>query len=441
MQRITSRLALLVGTSTLVVAAWPMSGRASASWSEGAQRVSLHAVMSPTPARVPRHTRRTRGVVPHRPALLNPAGLRIAPSNFSPATVSFDAVEDNAAADTASQDQFSQFHSTTYANLGRISGYLQVADWTPAGGTVRFWYLGSFFADAAMARAAYNDSLTQHQGRSAQVQSCTGSTPVLQAWPTCTYMLTQNNQLNLYFADYAWAVGSCLIETDAQFPQSLDAATGAQVQTTLSAITSAAGSAASAACTSQGGPGPTATATIPVPPATATPTRPAPTATPTKMTAGSTATATATTTATPTSAVPSAVHLTILDVRVERNGAKADLTKPSLRVVKAGQKALLSIYVNIEEGAAGSTLTFTFSAKHGGAQVLSKTSSGSVPATLPAELRQTVVLQPSKQGKYTFTGTVIAQGKSQHLSTMFTVAGSTKHQCVTIDGAKYCTNA
>jgi hypothetical protein len=125
-------------------------------------------------------------------------------------------------------------------------------------------------------------------------------------------------------------------------------------------------------------------------------------------------------------------------VRVESNGARPDLSKPALTVVKVGQKVLLSIYLEIDEGMVGTPLTFSFMETTGATRVLSKTTEGKVPASLPAQVRETIKFQPRKQGKYRLTGTVTYGGESQHQSTSFTVMGPTKHQCVTIAGSTYC---
>jgi hypothetical protein len=425
----------------VVVASFPMVSRAAGNTPLRIQRLSTRALNAPGHWQGSGRMRPGRDVVPLLRSHLTPSGLRVADKYFAPAAINptYDYAEDNATADT---NPFAQDHSTTYENLGRVTGYYERADWNPAGGPVTFRYQGSIMFDDPTAKAAQQDNVTHQQAAFAgQVSTCQTSDSPPKTIPDCNYILTQDTQRTSYFSDYVWAIGSCLIETQAQFPQALDRPTGAQVEIVLSNITTAASTLAQQLCTGGGGPGPTATNTIPPPPATATPTIVPATATPTR-TPAVTATATATAPATPTSTstAPTGLEVALLDVRVEKNGAKADLTKPSLIVVKAGQKVLLSIYVEFEQGAAGAALTFSFKAKEGGTQVISKTSQASVPGTVPAEVRETIVAQLSKKGRYTFIGSVSGQGQSQHRSTSFTVADSAKRQCATIDGTRYCAN-
>jgi hypothetical protein len=430
-QHIGLREASVVAMVFVVASAWPAGGDASTSGPGLAPRLVLSAPALPSALRGSGRVRGALSVRSHSVPQLDPSTLRIDASNFAPATVTEDLVEANADADDKAHDQFAQFHTTSYANLGRISGNIQIADWKPAGGSVVFWYLGSFMTSAAAAQAAQADSVTGHQNLGGTPKPCQNGAPPPANFPNCNYILTQDTGKTTYFADFVWAIGSCLIETDAQFPQSVDSATSTQVITTLDNVTSAAAGLATQLCTGSGSSStPTATR-VPSPTATRTTSRSSPTPT-------LTAKARATATATPTLTTASTVKMSIEDVRVENGGAKADLSKSPLLVVKAGGAAQLAMYVLVEQGTAGTKLSFTFVAKSGGTRLIKKTIQDSVPASLPAQLHETVAVKPSKQGRYTFTGSVIAQGKKQKRSTTFTVAGSTKKQCVDIGGTKYC---
>jgi hypothetical protein len=407
----------------IVASACPAGGDASTRKPDFVPRLALRAPALRSSVPGIGRVYRAVSVGSHSLPQLDPSALRVVASNFAPATVTEDVVENNTDADDRAHDQFAQFHTTSYATLGRISGNIQIADWKPAGGSVVFWYLGSFMTSAAAAQAAQADSVAGHQNLGGQPKPCQNGAPPPANFPNCNYVLTQDVGKTTYFADFVWAIGTCLIETDAQFPQSLGSATSSQIITTLDTITSAAAGLANQICTGQGGANPTPSSTAATPPT--------PTATPTKTrTAAPTPTATAT--------KPSNVTLSILDVRVEKSGAKADLTRPPLQRVKVSQKVLLAIYVEIDEGAAGTPLSFTFVEKAGRKQVLSKSVQDAISPELPIQLRETVPSQPLKRGKYALTATVSYQGRSSRKSTKFAVEAPAKKQCVTIGGQQYC---
>lgn len=361
-------------------------------------------------------------------------GLRVAPSYFSPATLNstYDYVEDNV---TADKNPFAQDHSTTYENLGRVTGYYERADWTtPNGSQIFFRYQGSLMGSDALALAAQQDG-TSHEvsAFSGQLSGCPNASPPPSTFPSCSYVATQDAHHITWFTDYLWAIGSCLVETEAQFPQALDTPTVNQVETTLSNFTFQARQQAVQLCSDQAAPTATATRTLPAPSAsaTSTPTIAGPTAT-------STTRPTSTAAATPTATKVTAVMASILSVRIEKGGARVDLSAPPLKVVKTGQNVQLAVYVQILQGAGGTPLSFTVDARQGSTSLVEKSVQDTVPATLPALLRETVSVQPSKQGRYTLTGILTVQGKSDSKSTVFDVGGSSKHQCIRIGSTRYC---
>jgi hypothetical protein len=372
-----------------------------------------------------------KGVAPHSSPSQAGTALRVDATYFAPATVTQASEEDNS---TANVFRFRQDHSASYDALGRVDGYLELAAWNTPTGRANFYYQGSVMSDAAHALAAKQDNVTvQTVKLSAQTFACplTGATSL-----SCTYMVTQDAAHTTWYADYVWAVGSCLIESEAVYSQSEDAATSTTIRTTLSVFTYQASVLAQSLCGSQPAPSPTPTGTSRSAP-TATPTAtapvaPSPTARPTK-------TSTPQVTATATPRVSSGAGAVLLSARVEKSGAKADLSRPPATTVKAGQKILLAIYVEFETGAApGAATTFSFVAQKGKTQVFSKTLQAQVPASLPAELREAATTTLKSAGKYKFTGTITFQGKSSKRSSSFQVAAAAKKQCVTIGGTQYC---
>jgi hypothetical protein len=379
---------------------------------------------------------RSAGGAPLRVPRLTGSDLRVPSSYFSPATVfpQYDSVEDNATADAR---QFgTHAHSTAYENLGRITGYYELANWG-ATATATFVYQGSIMVSAASATAAQQDNVTYQQAapRNASVSSCKTSGNPPQHIPGCSFIVTKTSDKQFLLTDYAWAVDSCLIETEAQYAASFNqTATEGQIQSILGSITGEAGSLAQQVCGSSGA-GPTPTDT-PLPVATSTPTAPP---TPRKSaTPTATVHAAATVTATSPPAQGTGTSVILLAVRVEKSGAKADLSRVPLLVVKAGQKVLLSIYAEVEAGTAGAPLSFAFTARKGNTRVLSKSVHAAVPGSLPADIRETVAAKLTSPGGYSFTGIITVGGVSRKKSVAFTVAGLAKKQCVTIGGTKYC---
>jgi hypothetical protein len=377
--------------------------------------------------------------------------LRLDAGYFAPATVNatYDYVEDSA---TADKNPFAQDHSTRYESLGRITGYYERADWNPAGGAVTFRYQASVFGDSATAKVARQDNVTHQQSAfAAQLSPCPNGNPPPTSFPDCTYIATQDTQQATWFTDYAWAAGYCLIETEAQFPKSMDSATVTQIEQTLSNFTYQGYVVAGKLCSESSGAPPTPTNTVVAPPSPTTTRTPtptpvttsSPTPTPTHTVVSGTSltqTPTPIPSATPTSTKLTDAAVRLLAVRLDKRELKDDLSRPSLARVKVHQTTLLSIFVNVLAGAVPKReLDFNFSVKRGKTEVLSKRLPEQIPDTRPQQVRETTTAQFSKKGKYTFTGTIAYLGQSEQQSTTFTVIAAAKKACATIAGQQYCT--
>jgi hypothetical protein len=476
MPHLNRRFALLIVIVCLTAAAVPVTGSAFggpplhvrllsareltklARWRDpGWSRISF------TPRDIHLPAARSRGnPVPHRNAGLTGSALRLPSSDFAPATIDpqVDRVEDNSLADL---DFFGikgtlGIHTRSYADLGRITGYYEFATWNASGGTVNFRYHGSIMADAHSAQTAQQDNVShQLSAFSAQASPC--QIDATHTIPDCNVVFFQGQAGSMPFdvQDVAWAVNSCLVETEAEYPSSLesDSATLNQIGTSLSAINNAGAQLASKACGDNGA-GPTATATVPpTPGSNPTPTstavtrpRPTATATATRTRPRATATSTPTTvpassavpTLTPTSSRSTGEAIALLAVRVTKTELKSDLSRPSLSRVKAHQSALLSIFLQIGAGAlAGRDIDYAFDVKRGSKDVVSKSLHEQVPDKRPAQSRETTTAQFTKKGQYTFTGTVTYLGQSEHQSTTFAVVAAAKKVCTIIAGHQYCT--
>jgi len=197
--------------------------------------------------------------------------LRLPDSAFSPGTVTRSSVLDNTFVDD--QKYWPRdMHSADYKTWGRVTGYLQVAEWQPSSSPDKFNfnYAGSIFATSDGARNAWQDGSTYPVSKYAAVpaDACPG---VIDA--PCTRLIETSSSGPTQWADLIQD-NQCLIETLTYGPNTLFSAHQSQIASVTANIDRAALNAAEAVC---GSPPPTPTP----PPPTATPALPTPTPTPT----------------------------------------------------------------------------------------------------------------------------------------------------------------
>lgn len=193
------------------------------------------------------------GPIPAGAAAVDVNGLRLPAGSFSPATPSGPTVVVNHDAD---HGYFSWLHSASYTHFHRVTGMGEDAQWKPAGGTshvVEFLYLGSIFAGTADAANAYADASTYPVNQYAAArQPCPRGLP-----RQCTRLkiAITSAPTSTQWHD-TFTVGPCLVETMADRPTTLRAATGVKTQTlaTLASIDRAALLAAQKACLPASGP-------------------------------------------------------------------------------------------------------------------------------------------------------------------------------------------
>jgi len=269
--------------------------------------------------------------------------LRLPASAFSPATInsSFDRVENNSNAD---QDFFGppNGHSKTYEALQRVTGYYQRADWQPAGAadTAHFRYQGSTFTGTSTAQAAWNDGITTTKGNlpASAVSDCSGS-----AGMPCNEVafVDTSTATPTHYRYYYLQKNQCLAETEFDFSDALYNSVDTQLEQIGATVAGNAAGVLNSVCVPGGNPTPTTQPTIQPP--TATPTsRPTP--------------------------PPTTVSFTLISVRVEKYGAKADWkqVRPLLKQIKIGNKVQLSIYFLVNSAPAGEPYTVHWTATQGG---------------------------------------------------------------------------
>jgi hypothetical protein len=281
------------------------------------------------------------------PSQQTASALRLAASAFSPATInsSFDRVEGNSDAD---QDFFGppNGHSKTYEALQRITGYYERADWQPAGAadTAHFRYQGSTFTSTSAAQNAWNDGITTTKGSlpASAVSDCSGS-----AGMPCNEVVFVDTSTKTHYRYYYLQKNQCLAETEFDLSDALYNSVDTQLEQIGAAVAGQAAAVLNSVCVPGGNPTPTTQPTTPPP--TATPTsRPTP--------------------------PPTTISFTLISVRVERYGAKADWkqVKPLLKQVKIGTKVQLSIYFLVNSAPAGEPYAVHWTVTQGGRTLLNQ---------------------------------------------------------------------
>jgi hypothetical protein len=283
----------------------------------------------------------------HAPARQSATALRLPASAFSPATInsSFDRVESNSDAD---QDFFGppNGHSKTYEALQRITGYYERADWQPAGAadTAHFRYQGSTFSGTSTAQTAWNDGITTTKGSlpASAVADCSGS-----AGMPCNEIAFVDTSTKTHYRYYYLQKNQCLAETELDFSDALYNSVDTQLEQIGANVAGNAAAVLNSACVPGGNPTPTTQPTSPPPTATPTP-RPTP--------------------------PPTTISFTLISVRVETYGAKADWkqVKPLLKQVKIGTKVQLSIYFLVNSAPAGKPYTVHWTVTQDGRTLLNQ---------------------------------------------------------------------
>jgi len=312
--------------------------------------------------------------------------LQIANSTFSPATVALSSAQTAATADdtTSTSGIFRSFHVSTYTALGLIAGYLQLATWTPSGTTdqVIFGYQGGNFGSNAGATAAYQDALTKEAqaGDSATDCSSAAGTPC----QIFNYTTTSGNAGVYTVAQ----LGRCVDEVAGAAPQATFTNQTTQIGNTLAAVVTAALTVAQSVCTS-----------IP-----------------------------ATPTATPTATlVPVTSSFNMLAARIEKTGAKFDwsLVNPPITQVALRGKVRLTMYWHVNSAPANVPFSSTFTVKHNGQTVATKTVQNKLNSapnqTWASWVNYTV---GSQAGNYRFAGTIAMGGHTGHVHMDFSVGSS-----------------
>jgi hypothetical protein len=281
------------------------------------------------------------------PSRQDASALRLPASAFSPATIdpSFDRVESNSNAD---QDFFGppNGHSKTYEALQRITGYYQRANWQPAGAadTAHFRYQGSTFTSTSAAQTAWNDGITTTKGSlpASAVSDCTSS-----AGMPCNEVVFVDTSTTTHYRYYYLQKNQCLAETEFDFSDALYNSVDAQLEQIGANVAGNAAAVLNSVCVPGGNPTPTTQ-----------PTNPPPTATPTSR---------------PTPP-PTTISFTLISVRVEKYGAKADWkqVKPLLKQIKIGNKVQLSIYFLVNSAPAGEPYTVHWTVTQGGRALLNQ---------------------------------------------------------------------
>jgi len=181
---------------------------------------------------------------------------RVPDAAFSPATVNprYDGTEDNAHADTGN---FALFHSSSYSSMGRASGYLERADWTPSGasGPVTFYYQESTFGGTAAASAAYQNGVDHL--KSAANETPTDCTADLKT--PCSLFGYTVTDLSGSVSDGVYGTlqfNQCLVEVDASAADSVFKAQMDQIAKTSAAVMAAGLAIAQTTCTGASAPGP-----------------------------------------------------------------------------------------------------------------------------------------------------------------------------------------
>jgi hypothetical protein len=247
-------------------------------------------------------------------------------------------------------------------------------------------YQGSIFSDAGSAAAYMTDSVNLTSSRSPiNVMSCSDVAGV-----PCeiTGFPVGSSELALYSVAQ---VNYCVIEVGYQGDANLISQNSDDVSKVTAGVFVLGIKQAQSVCVSSS-PSP------PTPTPTSTPTS-TPTATPT-----TTPTATPTATATPTE-TPIPVAFSILSVRAEKFGAKADmqLNKQPLKQVKVGGKIFLSVYIEVTSAPPGAGTDYDYTVKRGKQTALHQTVSAVLSSPGTGRFRAHVTFKPSKPGKYAVT--------------------------------------
>ncbi|MDQ2744482.1 MAG: hypothetical protein M3Z66_19620 [Chloroflexota bacterium] len=176
---------------------------------------------------------------------VDPRALRVDPSAFAPGTV----VKDFAPANSDLKGGFNEyFHTKSYADLGRLVGYYERADWSPtaAADPIQFAYAANVYGSSDAATAAYNDAKTQFAANfKAPLTPCDATAHVPS--PCDDIAIGVNDGEVVYYREVQ--VGQCVGEFIVRVKTTAEADPNSnQIQRTNDAITLAAIGAMSKVC-------------------------------------------------------------------------------------------------------------------------------------------------------------------------------------------------
>lgn len=293
----------------------------------------------------------------------NAAQFRIPESAFLPGKLnaSADRVESNT---MANRDDFKPDHRQSYDQLGRLSGYFERGTW----GSITLSYMASVFATPFQADNAFRDGLEATGASNAHAPEGCG---YIYNHDCARLSWTLKTDAGVYWVD---EYNNCLVEVKAQAPSGIFSASKDSISPTSSAMVAAGDQIMTSACGNR------------------------PVSTPPDM------------------------DYSVVDARVERRGAAADLRllRPGLRSVHAGTPVSLSIYFSVRKAPANCHAVATFTVRRKGFLFTRKSHTLTV-STDPGVYRLKVNFVPRTAGKYAIRGNVDMAGWTQKYNTGLTV--------------------
>ncbi len=294
----------------------------------------------------------------------NAAQFRIPESAFLPGKLnaSADRVESNA---MANRDDFKANHRQSYDQLGRLSGYFERGTW----GSITLSYMASVFATPFQADNAFREGLgITDVGNSHAPEGC----GYIYNHDCARLSWTAKSSAGVYWVD---EYNNCLVEVKAQAPSGIFSASKDSISPTSSAMVAAGDQIMTSICGNR------------------------PVSTPPDM------------------------DYSVVDARVERRGAAADLRllHPGLRSVHVGTPVILSIYFSVRKAPANCRAVATFTVRRKGF-LFTRRSHALAVSTDPGVYRLKVNFVPRVAGKYAIRGSVDMDGWTQKYNTGLTVA-------------------